>query len=270
MFQQLWFSRRWAWITGLLLYSEEYWYVKRKDILNTLINQCTTHLSHAFQVLWHSDGAGKVYSIYHSAFVSSISYISKRNHSTFRIFLTFFLFTCFCHQPFIKKLSIFKMDSIRHSTKWQKGGSDLHCISYFSYNWFSCVYQWNLACSKITSPPFKMLMDFHTWKFDSKWWHKWYRLSLNSAKWQTLIQFGFHICSSIFSPNFSAITRLLAPSSQPWIHIRITWGVFEKSRCPGLSPRPITTWISGDEARLYRFLSSLHDWDVGPVLSTPF
>lgn len=82
-------------------------------------------------------------------------------------------------------------------------------------------------------------MIFILRNFDSKSWHKSYIFSLNWVGWKKPIRFGFHGWSSVFSQNFPAITPLPAPWSQPWWHMRITWGAFEKYRCSGLPPRPI-------------------------------
>ena len=76
--------------------------------------------------------------------------------------------------------------------------------------------------------------------FDYKSWHKWYRFSLNCTERQNLTRFGFHSWTSSFSQNFSAISLLPVPWSQPCLHLRLTWELLKRMDVQAdLPPTPI-------------------------------
>ena len=101
------------------------------------------------------------------------------------------------------------------------------------------AHHWNLASRKIISFQDGLII-FILRNFDSKSWYKWYRFSLNCTEWQKLTRFGFHSWTSSFSQNFSAISLLPVPWSQPCLHLRLTWELLKRMDVKaGLPPTPI-------------------------------
>ena len=60
------------------------------------------------------------------------------------------------------------------------------------------------------------------------------------TEWQKLTRFGFHSWTSSFSQNFSAISLLPVPWSQPCLHLRLTWELLKRMDVQAdLPPTPI-------------------------------